>query len=726
MNNDGMRELFLQEAGEILTVLETDLLDLEERSDRDTVDEIFRQVHTLKGGAGMVGFRNIYEFTHRLESVLDMVRTGCFEADADLVDVMLKGVDWIRGEMSEAPDHGGDELKARLLERLADLAAAKGIPLPDPKITAPAARGNDAGPVPIAPKEDGRPRTYRIKAGFRPDVFFRGIDPLLTIMQLNHIGTVRRLKVDKRALPDFDSMDPETCYLGWEMELESDRPRREVEDIFMFVRDESTIEIEDLGKIDEASALGDVSANPPDAASGPDATAPRIGDILVSGGVLSEEELEMVLQEQRSSSGKIGDLAVRMGFATEKDVRAALGEQEKCRKRAEVSTVRVDTSKLDSLLNLLGEIVIGQSAVTRIAEELDEERALRFKSALYALERTTRVFQEQIMSIRMIPIGPTFEHFRRFVRETAKGLGKDIRLEYSGGETELDKTVIEMIGDPLKHMIRNALDHGIETADERRMAGKPEAGTVALRAYHQEGTILIEIEDDGRGLDRRRIREKAEKLGLIGPSEDVGDTRLFSFLFNPGFSTAEKVGELSGRGVGLDVVRTNVESLRGTVELSSNEGRGTLFRIKLPLTLAIIEGMLIRVGSNVYILPLLSIVESVRPGRDELKTIEGRGEVIHVRGEYLSLIRLGGFFGVDAEFADPWESLVVVVESGGSRAGLMVDELLGQQQIVIKSLESYITAGRAVSGAAILGDGHVALIIDVHGLISDIREDRRH
>lgn len=708
-----MKDLFIQEAGEILSVLETDLLNLEERSDREIINEVFRQVHTLKGGAGMVGFRNIYEFTHRLESVLDLVRTGCFEANDDLIDIMLEGIDWIRREMSEAPGSGNDEFKTLLLERLTGLAVAGGGSLPDLRDHRATGPGPRPSPDPAAHGEGNPPRAYRIRAEFRPDVFYRGIDPLLTLLQLNHIGTVRKLKVDRSALPDFDSMDPEICYLTWEMEFECHGAKKDIEDVFTFVKDESAILIEEIRE------RGEAAGGPPD-------VAPMIGDILVDGGVLSEEELEMVLREQRSSPERVGDLAIKMGYATEKDVRSALGEQEKYRKRAELNTVRVDTAKLDKLLNLLGEIVIGQSAVSRIADELDEERSLRFKSALYALERTTRVFQEQIMSIRMIPIGPTFERFRRFVRETARGLGKDIRLEHSGGETELDKTVIELIGDPLKHMIRNAIDHGIENPEERRRAGKPAPGTVALRAYHQEGTVLIEIEDDGRGLDRKRVREKAEKLDLIAPFEEVSDTRLLSLLFHPGFSTAEKVGDLSGRGVGLDVVRTNVESLRGTVELSSTEGRGTLFRIKLPLTLAIIEGMLIRVGSNVYILPLLSIVESVRPGPGELKTIEGRGEMIHVRGEYLSLIRLSEFFGISAEFTNPWESLVVVVESGASRAGLLVDELLGQQQIVIKSLESYITASRAISGAAILGDGHVALIIDVHGLISEIGEDRRH
>jgi two-component system chemotaxis sensor kinase CheA len=373
-------------------------------------------------------------------------------------------------------------------------------------------------------------------------------------------------------------------------------------------------------------------------------------------------------------------------------------------------------------MNLLGEIVIGQSSLLRIAEELEEDNEIGFqlKNSLYGLDRITREFQEQIMSIRMIPIGPTFEQFRRFVRDVSRDRGKDIKLKLEGGDTELDKTVIEKIGDPLKHMIRNAIDHAIEQPDERERGGKPREGQITLRSYHQEGNVYIEIIDDGRGVNLAKVRSKALALGYITEDEDASSERLLSFLFSPGFSTADSVGDLSGRGVGMDVVKTNVEELRGSVEIRTEDGKGTTMRIKLPLTLAIIDGMLVKIGRSIYIIPLLSIVESMQPKKDDIKTIEGKGEVIHFRGEFVPLVRLYDAFGLESQYKNPWEALIIVVEAGNVRMGLMVDDLLGQQQIVIKSLDNYITVSRAISGGAILGDGRVALIIDIHGLVEDI------
>ncbi len=379
----------------------------------------------------------------------------------------------------------------------------------------------------------------------------------------------------------------------------------------------------------------------------------RIGDILVQKGVITQKELDDVLAVQDQQNRKLGDILVEKGLASEKDLQKALGIQNEIRKKIENSTVRVDTIKLDNLMNLLGEIVIGQSAISRIADELDDEKGYVLKNALYGLDRITREFQEQIMSIRMIPVGPTFTQFKRFVRDSAHQLGKSIRLEVRGNETELDKTVIEKISDPLKHMIRNAIDHGIETPEQRREKGKAEEGLVLLNAYHQEGNVYIEVSDDGQGLDLNRIRQKAREKGLLGKDEEVSEDRLLNFIFMPGFSTAAQVGELSGRGVGMDVVRNDISALRGSVEIRTGKDQGTLFRIKLPLTLAIIEGMLCRVGHNVYIIPLLSIVESIQPKQEEVQTVKGQGEVVLVRGEYVSLVRLYSYFGVNGQYTNP-------------------------------------------------------------------------
>ncbi len=695
-----LRDVFIREAADILASLESDLVRLEDEKAPELVNDIFRYVHTLKGSSGIAGFKSVYAFTHRLENLLDMVRSGKLAAGREIIDLLLVGLDWIRLAIDSGEEAPGlDEGREGLLKRVeAIIESTAPIPAEAP--------GGDADPS--EEEMDLGYRYFRIKAGFREDIFETGTDPLMIMEDLFSLGVVVERHTDRKRLPELSAMDPEKCYLGWNLVLKTKSPLQKIDEVFMFVRGDNPISVEDI------TAQYAISTEDPEIKE------KRIGEILVAKGILTDVELNDALKTQDGENTRIGDLVVAKGYATEREVQFALGEQEKIRKRIETSTVRVDTGKLDKLLNLLGEIVIGQSAIAGIAEELDEERGFMLKNALYGLDRTTREFQEQIMSIRMIPIGPSFEQFRRFVRDTAHAHGKEIRLEIDGGETELDKTVIERIDDPLKHMIRNAIDHGIEPASEREAAGKDRNGTITLRSYHQEGNVYIDVVDDGRGIDKVKLRARAEQAGLLKPGEEASEAKLLSFLFLPGVSTAEEVGDLSGRGVGMDVVKNNIESLRGSVEITTRPGKGSTFRIKLPLTLAIIEGMLVRVGRNVYIVPLLSIVESLQPGKEDIRTVKEKGEVIQVRGEYVSLVRLYDLFGIEPEFRNPWESLVVIVEAAGSRVGMMIDELLGQQQIVIKSLENHITKSRAVSGAAILGDGRVALIIDIHGLIEEI------
>ncbi|HDP80844.1 MAG TPA: chemotaxis protein CheA [Spirochaetes bacterium] len=698
-----IQEVFLKESAEILENLESDIVVLEEQWDQETINRVFRYIHTLKGGSGMAGYTPVYEFTHRLENLLDMVRSGALGRDRRLIDLLLDGMDWIRESLAGGSDDA-DMIRRRdaLLKKAGSFHGGE-------KREEPAAAG--APVVAKAPEElEIGYRYFHLRALFREDIFESGIDPLMIMEDTVSEGAIVENSVIRKKAKDFKEFDPEKCYTGWDMVLKTKCAMKKLEDYFLFVMGDNDISIEDITDHYGTPSTEDKFLE-----------ERRIGEILVTRGILTRHQLDDALSAQDGNK-KVGDLVVEKGYATEKDIHYALGEQERIKRKIETSTVRVDTGKLDSLLNLLGEIVIGQSAITRIADELDEEKSFRLKNALYGLDRITREFQEQIMSIRMIPIGPSFEKFRRFVRDTAHSLGKEIRIEIEGGETELDKTVIERIDDPLKHMIRNAIDHGIEKAEDRKKAGKDAAGKIILRAYHQEGNVYIEVRDDGRGIDRSAIRAKAESLGLLKPGEEAGDGRLFGFLFMPGFSTAEKVGDLSGRGVGMDVVRTNIESLRGSVEVETRPGEGSVFRVKLPLTMAIIEGMMVRVGKNVYIIPLLSIVESTRPGRDDIKTVKEQGEVVMVRGEYVTLVRLYKLFGIEADFTEPWDSLMVIVEAGMSRVGVMIDELLGQQQIVIKSLDNYLTGSRSVSGAAILGDGRVALIIDVHGLLVDIQK----
>ena len=720
MGDNEIQEIFMSESQELLQNLETDVVKLEESEDPELINSIFRYVHTLKGSSGIAGYMDIHDFTHELEHILDGVRQGQMSVNELLVDIVLASIDWVKMKIFGAEgDVDSEAIKNKLLKQIDDFRRAEGKP-PGSATAAEkdeekeALEDSEETPAEEEEAEESMEvgyRYFRIFARFREDIFQSGIDPLMIMEDLQLLGRFQERKVVRSRIPDYFEMDPEKCYMYWDVILKTKHSRHDIDDVFLFVMEDNDILVEDvtvnyIEKEDDDKSFIEEK---------------KIGEILVSKGILTEEELDDVINDQEVKNKKMGQLVVERGYATEKDVQFALGEQEKIKTRIETTTVRVDTRKLDNLMNLLGEIVIGQSAIARVADEIDDEdRGFRLKNAIYSVDRTTRDFQEQIMSIRMIPVGPTFEQFRRFVRDMAHNLGKQIKLDISGKETELDKTVIESIGDPLKHMIRNAIDHGIESPDERERMGKPREGHVRLNAYHQEGSVYIEISDDGKGINREKVRKKAESLGLLKKDEEVSDSRLFSFLFAPGFSTADNIGDLSGRGVGMDVVKTNIESLRGTVEIQSIEGKGTTVKIKLPLTLAIIEGMLVRVGKSIFIIPLLSILESIQPQKNQVKTVKGQGEVIQIRGEYISLVRTYRLFDIEPDYSEPWEGLVVVVESAGSQLGLMIDELLGQQQIVIKSLDSYITSTRSISGAAILGDGRVALIIDIHGLVGDI------
>jgi two-component system chemotaxis sensor kinase CheA len=702
MGDMGLTEVFLNESKEIIGNLETDIVTLEEnRENQEIINRIFRYFHTLKGSSGIAGFNVIYEFTHNLESLFDKVRSGEIMVSSDIIDILLDSIDWIKGELfsnSDIEDSG--KVQAELTERINECMGFK------PKVKEESSDFLSA--VGAYSGVGSSERYFKINALFKKDIFNNGIDPLMVIEDLSNLGEVLISNVDQKLIPDFYKIDPEQCYLSWEIILKTHHDEMKVRDVFLFVMDDNKIDIENV--TDKYSEVKEHGYQ----------TEKKLGEILIEKGILNDSDLEEIVKEQSDQKIKLGDIIVQKGLASTRQVDEALLEQDKIKKKLEISTVRVDSAKLDNLMNLLGEIVIGQASLHRVSEDMEEEKAFRLKNSLYGLDRVTREFQEQIMSIRMVPIGPTFEQFKRFVRDTAHSLGKEIKLKVEGGDTELDKTVIEKIGDPLKHMIRNAIGHGIEVASERTALGKASAGTVTLKAYHQEGNVFIDVIDDGRGIELASVKKKGVALGLIS-EEETSKEKILALIFNPGFSTSDQVGDLSGRGVGMDVVKTNVEELRGSVEVKSKEGQGTLIRIKLPLTLAIIEGMLVNVGTSILIIPLLSVIETIQVKKDDYRTVEGKGEVILVRGEYISLIRLSLLFGIEAGITDPWEALIVIVESNGERIGIMIDDLIGQQQIVIKSIDNFITTSRSISGATILGDGRVALIVDIHGLVQEIK-----
>jgi two-component system, chemotaxis family, sensor kinase CheA len=515
-----------------------------------------------------------------------------------------------------------------------------------------------AAPQPAAVAGPGE--TYRIRFEPGPGTFRTGMDPLLVVRDVAGLGELTRLELDAGHLPPLDEMDPETCYLAWNAELRTTARPEEIRDLFAFVEDEAVIAIEKAGA-EPAAKPGPGAGSPPQA-------------------------------DPRPAASSRAPLAL------------------------DSATVRVATAKVDKLVDLVGELVIAQSMAGQILSGFSEDRLAELREAFSAIERNTRELQERVMAIRMLPIGGVFSRFSRLVRDLAAAAGKKIALEVAGEETELDKSVIERLADPLTHLVRNAVDHGIEKVEGRRAAGKPEQGVIRLEAYHEGGNVVVEVTDDGRGLDPEKIRRKALERGLIEESATLGAEEVQALIFQPGFSTAETVTDLSGRGVGMDVVRRNVEALNGSVGVRSQPGRGASFRIRLPLTLAILDGLLLKVGAESYVLPLVSISESIRPRREEIKTLAGSGEVVLVRGEPRPLLRLHAVFGVDDAVTDPCAGAVVMLEYESRKLALLVDELLGQQQVVVKSLETHYRKVDGVMGATILGDGRAALILDVAGI----------
>jgi two-component system chemotaxis sensor kinase CheA len=449
-----------------------------------------------------------------------------------------------------------------------------------------------------------------------------------------------------------------------------------------------------------------------DAAEHEEAERPLLGEILVAQQAATPEQISQALRQQR----RVGEILVEQKVATPEQVQRALEAQATVAPKGDAASIRVHTEKVDKLVNLVGEMVIAQSMLAQIASKFTLDQLPRLVEAVTAMERHSRELQERVMAVRMQPIKAVFTRFHRLVRDLNRSLGKSIRLEVSGEETELDKTVIDRIGDPLTHLVRNSVDHGIEPPEVRRELGKPAEGVVRLRAYQQGGNIFVEVGDDGKGLDTARIRRKGIDVGMIRDGEIMSDDQVHALIFRPGFSTAERVTDLSGRGVGMDVVRRNIESLGGQVTIESRTGRGSAFTIKLPLTLAILDGLSVRVGGTMYIIPLVNITESIRPKAGQVHTIAGRGEVLDMRGHVIPVLRLYEILGVTPEVTDPTQSLLVMVENGAERVALLVDELLGQHQVVIKSLETNYRRIDGISGATIMGDGQVALILDVPGL----------
>ncbi|MDT7041895.1 chemotaxis protein CheA [Candidatus Nitronereus thalassa] len=684
------QETFFVESAEHVETMETGLLDLEQRADDlDLLNRIFRAAHSIKGNAGMFGFTAIGELTHKMENVLDRLRNQEMVATQGTIDVLLRSLDALKSLLDAA--QGGASFDPEIIK-----------PIEDELVACQMGEQADSSPqaTSSAPSRPSGPTHLCVDWVPLSELFQRGLDPSRIIKDLAELGEVLEVGVKTNRVPALAVMDPEVCYLAWQIRMETDKSVRELDAVFDFVRDGSEL------VITEQPVSTFVSQE-----------TKRVGEILVDEGALTQAQLEESLNKQR----RIGEILVEDKVVAPQQVAQALQKQQDSVsrvKKSEAASIRVDTEKIDKLINLVGELVITQSMITDLGERFTLDQLPILQERVLQLERNTRELQERVMSIRMLPIGTAFQRFPRLVRDLASKSGKQIQLVMSGEETELDKTVIEAIGDPLTHLVRNSADHGLELPEDRKAEGKSELGTIRLNAYQEGGSICITVEDDGRGLNREKILKKAVANGVISEGETLPDDQVWQLIFRPGFSTAEKITDVSGRGVGMDVVKRNIEALGGAVTIQTQEGKGSRLMLKLPLTLAIMDGMTVRVGEEQYIIPLLSVTETIQPKRSELQTMAGRGEVVGLRGEWLPVLRLYEAFQVTPVVTDPCQALLVIVESEGKRVAVLVDELVGQQQVVIKSLEQNYQKVGGIAGATILGDGHVALIVDVQGLVS--------
>jgi len=720
------QDAFFDEAAEHLAVVEEGSLELEQHpEDRDLLNKIFRSAHSIKGGSGMFSFTAVAQFTHKMETLLDLLRSGQKAVSPEIADLLLKSTDCLKTLIEAAKT--GSAVDEATVQRLTDeLASTSGAGPQQPKASTGTA-------TPSQTQERQGELAYAIEWTPPDWLFQRGLDPLQVLRELRSLGKLTEVVIDMSRLPDLAEVDPEKCYLSWNMRLTTSKDRKVIEAVFEFVREESTLSIETVsgkesgGKGDNVSTSGASIATPHPAPLTPDGNGEKpkpLGEILVEGGVVSRETLNQALAQQK----RVGEILVEQKAVTPQQLEQALQKQKQqdsstTAKKTDTASIRVDTAKIDKLINLVGELVITQSMLSDLGSRFEMRQLPVLLERVAQLERNTREIQERVMGIRMLPIGTAFSRFPRLVRDLSAKAGKKIQLVLSGEETELDKTVIESIGDPLTHLVRNSADHGLEGPEERLDNNKPELGTIRLNAFHEGGSICITVEDDGRGLSRDKILAKAVKQGLIGENDKLTDDQIWPLIFKPGFSTAEKVTDVSGRGVGMDVVKRNIESLGGTVTIKTEQGKGTTFTLKLPLTLAIIEGMTVRIGQETYIVPLLSILESIQPKEGVVKTVVGKGELINVRGTYLPVIRLYEVFALRPEHTLPTKAILLILETEGERVAVMVDEILGQQQVVIKSMEQNFRKVEGIAGATILSDGTVGFILDVRGLLEIARRE---
>jgi two-component system chemotaxis sensor kinase CheA len=685
-----LRATFREEAYELLTELEAALLEIEKTpDDKEQIGRAFRAMHTIKGSGGACEFHDIVAFTHKLETIFEKIRSGKARATKEIVDLTLSARDQIKAMLDRYYNGGSvDESRSDdILASLHDLAPGAGQNVP--KVSGKS--------VPL-PSPGARQITYRIR--FRPHVgiFTQGTDPVRLLNELSQLGMCN-IVAHTEAIPFLEDMDPQGCYTSWDAILTTDKGVNAIQDVFIFIKDASGLEISVID--DERYRESETMYK-------------KLGEILLERGEVTTEDLKKAL----SAGRRVGDTLIERGIVAPAEVESALVEQRHIRELREqrrcaelVSSIRVATKKLDSLVDLVGELVTVQARLNRTASSIGNAELLAIAEEV---ERLTGALRENAMNVRMLPIGTTFSKFKRLVHDLSAELCKEIELTTEGAETELDKTVIERLSDPLVHIIRNCIDHGIEFPAVREASGKSRQGSIHLMAAHSGASVLIRVADDGAGVDMAAIRERAVEKGLIGPDAELSGDQVKELIFAPGFSTAKTVTGVSGRGVGMDVVKKAIDVLGGSIELESLKGGGTTITLKLPLTLAIIDGFLTSIGKEHFIFPLSLVQECIEHAPEDDQMMHGR-RLVNLRGSIVPYIRLREQFLIKA--GESAREQIVVTNVNGHRVGFVVDAVIGEQQTVLKSLGRFYRDVDGISGATILGDGTVALILDIPKLV---------
>ncbi len=682
-----LKNTFFEECSELLQDLELGLTDMrEERGSEDTVHALFRAVHSIKGGAGVFGFDNLIEFAHVLETVLDAVRRGDLDAGPDVIDVFFNANDILSdlvtlARTGQPPEPGfGDECKAAL-ERLIGKDGSEGDDGGDMA---------DFGDIDFVPvrfdddEDDAAEAGNTFAITFRPkqDMLKKANEPLFILRELRSRGDLT-LVAELGNLPPLTEMEPDFPYLGWTGTLRTQASLSDIEEIFEFVAGDCELEIVQMNE-----ALPVLEEPSPQIA--PDVPAPE-ASLAAAPAIKPDVPAEKPAPAEKAPASEGGKTPVAQAAAT---------------------TIRVDLDKVDRVVNMVGELVIAQAMLGQVVQDLPEAMSARMSQILEEVTHHTRELKDSVMSMRAQPVKSVFQRMPRLVRELSAKTGKKVALEMHGETTEVDKTIIERLSDPLTHIIRNSCDHGIETPADRAASGKPEEGTIILSAEHRGGRIVIEIKDDGAGINSERVLKKARERGLVSADAVLPEDEINNLIFMPGFSTAETISDISGRGVGMDVVRSNIQDLGGRINLKSERGKGMTIQLTLPLTLAVMDGMVVRVGAETYVLPMAAIVECLRPGQSEVHNLLGTHGTLHLRGEIVPMVHLGDALGVPSTL-NSGDGVVIIIEAGeGIKLGLAVDDLLGHQQVVIKSIEENYGTVPGIAAATILGNGRVAFILD--------------